>query len=394
MKGSKRKGRRPGVWELRVDAGRDPLTQKRQQKSVQFVGSSREADVALAELITRASRGTVSVGTRTVADAVEVGLRQAELEGLEPTTMRAYRTSADCHVLPALGSRRLTHLTAEHLDRFYGALVEAGYSRSTVRGCHVLLCRVLDQAQRWGWVAVNVGRAARPPRQHGSNPKPVPVEMMLAMVEQAAGLNPTLASLIVVAADTGARRGELCAVRWRHIDFNAGTIRIEAAIGETNVVYEKDTKTHQHRTVTLSPFAVDALLDHRTRHAKACAMCGYELSVDAFVLSPEPGGMTPWHPSNASRAFSRLRDRMELPAWVHLHGLRHLQVTELLDAGVPLRSVSGRVGHRNPSTTTNIYAHWIQESDARSADVVSERIWGKSTGRSVMARPDHDDGQT
>jgi hypothetical protein len=67
---------------------------------------------------------------------------------------------------PALGSRRLSHLSAEHLDRFYGALVEAGYSRSTVRGCHVLLCRVLDQAKRWGWVAVNVGRDARPPRQH------------------------------------------------------------------------------------------------------------------------------------------------------------------------------------------------------------------------------------
>ena len=378
MKGSKRKGRRPGTWELRVDAGPDPLTRKRQQKSVIFIGTSRDADVALADLITKASRGQVSVGTRTVADAIEAGLHQAEIEGLEPTTMRGYRTAANNHVLPALGSKRLTHLTAEHLDRFYGALVEAGYSRSTVRGCHVLLCRVLDQAQRWGWVAVNVGRAARPPRQHGSNPKPVPVEMMLAMVEQATAQNPSLAMLIVLAADTGARRGELCAIRWRHIDFDAGTVRIEAAIGETNVVYEKDTKTHQHRTVTLSPFAVDALLDHRTRHAKTCALCGFELSDDAFVLSPEPGGRTPWHPSNASRAFSRLRDRMELPTWVHLHGLRHLQVTELLDAGVPLRSVSGRVGHRNPSTTTNIYAHWIQESDARSAAVVEDRIWGRS----------------
>ena len=66
---------------------------------------------------------------------------------------------------------------------------------------------------------------------------------------------------------------------------------------------------------------------------------------------------------------------MGLPPWVHLHGLRHLQVTQLLDAGVPLRSVSGRVGHRNPSTTTNIYVHWIQESDTRAADAVESRIW-------------------
>jgi len=152
-------------------------------------------------------------------------------------------------------------------------------------------------------------------------------------------------------------------------------LRIEAAIGETNVIYEKDTKTHQHRTVTLSSFALDWLLDHRDRHAKACALCGIELSDDAYVLAPEPGGLKPLHPSSATRAFSRLRDRLDLPAWVHLHGLRHLQVTQLLDAGVPLRSVSGRVGHRNPSTTTNIYAHWIQESDSRSAQAVEDRIW-------------------
>ena len=50
MKGNKRKGRRAGTWELRVDAGRDPLTGRRQQKSVIFHGTAREADVALAEL--------------------------------------------------------------------------------------------------------------------------------------------------------------------------------------------------------------------------------------------------------------------------------------------------------------------------------------------------------
>ena len=376
MKGSKRKGRRAGTWELRIDAGRDALTGRRQQKSVVFEGTAREADAALAELLTQANRGQVAVNMRTVADAVEEGLRQAVLEGLEKTTIRHYRTSADRHVLPALGDRRLTHLRAEHLDRFYGALVEKGYARSTVRGCHILLCRVLEQARRWGWVPTNVARDARPPRQSTSNPRPVPIEMAKAMVDTAKDSNPTLATLLVLAADTGARRGELCALRWRHFDEEAATIRIEAAIGETRTIYEKDTKTHQHRTVTLSSFAFDWLIEHRVRHAKVRVLCGGELSRDAFILAPEPGGLEPLHPSSATRAFSRLRDKMELPPWVHLHGLRHLQVTQLLDAGIPLRSVSGRVGHSNPSTTTNIYAHWIQESDSRAASAVDDRIWG------------------
>lgn len=63
---------------------------------------------ALAQLITKSARGQVSVGQRTVANAVEAGLCQAEREGLEPTTLRSHRTSAECHVLPAFGSRRLS----------------------------------------------------------------------------------------------------------------------------------------------------------------------------------------------------------------------------------------------------------------------------------------------
>jgi integrase len=55
-------------------------------------------------------------------------------------------------------------------------------------------------------------------------------------------------------------------------------------------------------------------------------------------------------------------------------------VSQLLDAGVPVRTVSGRVGHLNSSTTTNIYSHWIPESDERAADVVSDRIWKSTDG--------------
>ena len=100
------------------------------------------------------------------------------------------------------------------------------------------MCRVLDQARRWGWVPENVARRAKPPRQHGSNPKPVPIEVAQQMLAEASPVNPNLAALIVLATDTGARRGDLCALRWRHLDEEASTLWIESAIGETHVVYD------------------------------------------------------------------------------------------------------------------------------------------------------------
>jgi integrase len=86
-----------------------------------------------------------------------------------------------------------------------------------------------------------------------------------------------------------------------------------------------------------------------------------------------------WWPSNLDSTFRRLCRRLGLLDSVKLHGLRHTQVTQLLDAGVPLRTVSGRVSHRNSSTTSNIYSHWIAETDERAATVIGERIWGRPT---------------
>ena len=55
---------------------------------------------------------------------------------------------------------------------------------------------------------------------------------------------------------------------------------------------------------------------------------------------------------------------------VRLHDLRHLHATQLLAAGVPVRTVSGRLGHANAATTLNVYAHFLEASDRDAADVI------------------------
>lgn len=118
MRGSKRKGKRPGPWELRIDAGFDPLTGRRRQRSITFVDTSREADRKLAELTVESSNGRLQAGSHMVATVVEAGLEQAAAEGLERTTIRGYRPVAENQILPALGSRRITRLTVEEIDAF------------------------------------------------------------------------------------------------------------------------------------------------------------------------------------------------------------------------------------------------------------------------------------
>ncbi len=108
MRGSRRKGRRPGTWELRIDAGLDPLTGRRLQRSLVFEGTAREADAKLAELTVEAGRGRIQSSAHNLSELLERGLEQAASEGLERSTLRGYRRVAENQIAPALGSRRIT----------------------------------------------------------------------------------------------------------------------------------------------------------------------------------------------------------------------------------------------------------------------------------------------
>jgi integrase len=119
--------------------------------------------------------------------------------------------------------------------------------------------------------------------------------------------------------------------------------------------------------------------------AARAAMCRVELSADAFVYSNAVDCSEPWYPDSVSRGFKRLCVDEELPN-VRLHDLRHFVATPLLSAGVDVRTVAGRLGHRNAATTLNVYAYFLQEADRSVADAIGNVIAGESDSRGASRR--------
>ena len=138
-------------------------------------------------------------------------------------------------------------------------------------------------------------------------------------------------------------------------------------------LYEKDTKTHASRRIALEQATLEALLGHRHAMDERAAACGVQLAGDAFVFSHVPDSSRPWRPENVSSTFTRVRARAGLDH-VRLHDLRHMHATQLLAAGVPVRTVSGRLGHANAATTLNVYGHFLEASDRQAADVIGELL--------------------
>ena len=98
--------------------------------------------------------------------------------------------------------------------------------------------------------------------------------------------------------------------------------------------------------------------------------CRTVLAGDAYVFARDPEGREPWRPdSSATGRFMALRDRLDL-RHVRLHDLRHYVATRLLDAGVPVRSVSERLGHASATTTLTIYAAAVPATDRLAADIL------------------------
>jgi integrase len=110
------------------------------------------------------------------------------------------------------------------------------------------------------------------------------------------------------------------------------------------------------------------------RAAEHCVALGLTLSETAYVFSYEVDGSVPWKPSTATQRYGRMARRLKLSS-TRLHSLRHYSATELIAAGVDLRTVAGRLGHGSGGATTlRVYSAWSPGADERAATVVSKQL--------------------
>ena len=135
----------------------------------------------------------------------------------------------------------------------------------------------------------------------------------------------------------------------------------------------KDTKTHAARRIAVDTETMDVLARHRRRCEVRAITCRLEFDLDGYVFTSTVDGSQPLHPDTVTNGFRGLFAAPDLSG-VRLHDLRHLHATQLLAAGVPVRTVSGRLGHANAATTLNVYAHFLEASDRVAADVIAQLL--------------------
>jgi integrase len=382
--------RRPGVWELIVQLPRDATSARARQLSRTVSGTKREAQRALAAMVAEVAAGKVSATTMTMGELLTRWLDHVE-EQLAATTVREYRRLVATRIGPDLGSLSLRRITTQRLDTYYAGLArQHGLSPATVRHIHAVLRGSLGQAVRWGWIPTNPAVSASPPKLRTREITPPAMTDTRALLEAADEQDVEFGALLHVLAATGARRGEVCGLRWSDLDVESGTLSIRRSVASVaGGTIVKDTKTHAARRIAIDADTMAGLVRHRARMELRARACAVELPPDAFMFTSGDGA-EPLHPDTITGGFQRLCRRVGLSG-VRLHDLRHLHATQLLAAGVPVRTVSGRLGHADAATTLNVYAHFLEASDRQAADVIGGLL---GTGTSATKRATDKAGAT
>jgi len=381
-----------GVWRLRAYVGRDPISGSPVQLHLTFRGSERAAAKELARLVTEAEGRTAVALDRSTATVGQLLDRWLEhrvaLGKVRPKTAYEYERKIEGRIKPLLGDVKLRQLTPGHLDKAYRDWLAEGLSPSTVRVFHSILSAACRQAVKWDLIdRAPTERASAPAAASTTMRVPTPAQLS-ALVASAEDSDPVLAAAIALAALTGARRGELVALRWSDIDLEAGAVSIERGITVVDkVAIEGPTKTHQGRRVALDEIGVEVLRRHWLFVTNRSEVVESSLVEDPYVLSYQAHSGTPVSPDTLTHRFASLCKTVEAkeragaehgekvePYGFHFHELRHFSVTTLLAAGVDIRTVAERHGHAQATMTLNRYAHALPERDRAAAGVLGAAL--------------------
>ena len=247
-------------------------------------------------------------------------------------------------------------------------------SGTTIQHYHRLISVILNTAVEWGVLFANPCDRTKTPRAEEKEAKyidEVQADALLQAIETADELHRCIVHLLLF---TGMRRGEALGLKWSDIDFNKGTLKISRTLQylpERGIFEDKTKNKSSERVIKLPQTTIDDLRAHQTAQMEQrMALGSYWKGANDYVFTNPEG--KPLKPDSVSSWFSKfMKQHPEIP-FITLHSLRHTNATLQLAAGVPITTVSKRLGHSNTATTGRVYAHAIQSADDTAAEKIED----------------------
>lgn len=340
-----------------------------------YFKTQAEADEALNKMLYELRQGTlITEKDQTVKQHFERWLAVHKTK-IRHSTYLTYRSAVDKHILPAFGHLLLRKLTAQDLDTFYAQKAEERLSSSRIRGIHTIIFMALKQAVRWRLLARNVSEdvSSLPRDSQPHERQTLTPEQAQKLLDAAKGHR--LEAMITLALATGMRRGELLALRWQDIDLHHRSLSVRRSVSRLpggHRVHEPKTASGK-RSITLPPFVIEALQQHRIRQLETKLKAGPEWEEHDLVFCNIYGRFL--NSASLYDLFTSLVKKAGLPR-MRFHDLRHSAATILMAMKVPIKVIQELLGHSNITITLNVYGHVLPSMQDEAMDKM-ERLFGQ-----------------
>ena len=354
----------------------------------------------------------------TLKEFCERWIEEYAKVNLQPGTVTKYSEELHDKILPALGHLKLADLKPHIINSFFTSLSrdgarrdgkKGGYSNGTINKTRTVLSSILRTAAEWEIIAANPCEKIRLQTKCASEKikffTPEQVMRFLEYLEKPytlrvgghkrvddTGIPYTVGNyeatkavpeqiklLFYLAIYTGLRKGELLALQWNDINFDADTIHVSKSVTLVEgkqICKSPKTKT-SNRTVSIPHFIIERLSLLQQAQLEFQTQVGDYWQGEQWVFTQANGKMMSY-----STPYQALQDiitrynkdkppELQLPR-IPFHGLRHTSATLLIANHQDVKTVSKRLGHAQTSTTMNIYAHALQENDRKASDALED----------------------
>lgn len=366
-------------YSIAVSLGKDASTGKYKQQWTTVMGTKKEAEKRLGELLHQLDNGTfMKPGKTTLAEYLEKWLKDYVWPNLAPRTAEGYQYIVRSHLIPSLGQILLTQLKPEHLQHLYSEKLasgrsdgKGGLSKRSVQYIHVTLHKALKNAVTLGMIGRNHADAVEPPRPQRREIQTMN-EVDIHIFLEFAKSTPYYA-LFYLALFTGMRRSELLALRWCDIDLFLCQLSVTRTIHQLHngdIIFSQVKTDKSRRSIALSPSTAIVLREHREQQEELRQVLGRVLEKDDLVFCQIDG--RPLLPDSITHAWMKLARHAGLKG-IRLHDARHAHASLMLKQGVHPKIVQERLGHSSIQITLDTYSHvapGLQQAAAEGFDKI------------------------
>lgn len=352
MKGHVRK--RGKKWCFVIDAGRDPITNKRDQRWFSGYEKEKEAEVAMIAKIKEINDGMYVEDSKETLGEFMTNWLLNKKHQVRPGSWKSYAWLINTHLIPHLGKVRIQKLKPVQLNNLYTHDLLPIISANSIKKLHGLVKDALAEGVGWGTISRNVALAVTSPRVKKVKFEVWNENQLSQFLEIARQHRFYMA--FELAASTGMRIGEILGLRWRDVDLENRLLSVRQAYTKAEVGHEfHEPKTASgERSIALFPDTIQLLRSYAIEQATEKERQGAAYDDHGLVIQTHIG--TPVNPRNINRAYYDLLEKLDLPR-IRFHDLRHTHATILLKRGVHPKIVQERLGHSSIQITLDTYSH-------------------------------------